>query len=314
MPLNRKRYPLWNKILAASMALICLSSCSDEPAGPPPSDAAGGIDPIAEGRAFLLQGDPTTALSKFTAALEAGKEPAQARLGRGKSFLALGRTAEAIADLMEAAKLAPSDGKVLHQLGVARARSRDPAGAVEAYTRAIEADPDFAEPLIDRSAALFELGRAREAIADCDAALRLNPLDAPALVNRGIFRSRFGDRAGALADWNEAIRAQPSFPGGWYSRGVDHGMRGEYRKAVADLTRAVELEPSHAAARQSRAMARAALGEHEGAVEDLTEVIRSHPGAAEAYKLRAASLRQLGRSEEADADERRAGGLETEKR
>ncbi len=314
MSLNRKPPLPWNKILAASLALNSLSSCSSEPDGPPPIESAGGGDPIAEGKAFLLQGDPATALARFTVALEMGKDPAQARWGRGKALLALGRAEEALPELDEAARKSPGEAKILHQLGVARARARDLAGAVEAYSRAIEADPDFVEPLVDRSAALVELGRVREAIADCDAALRLNPLDGPILVNRGIFRSRLGDRTGGVADWNEAIRAHPSFPGGWYSRGVDHGMHGEYGEAVADLTRALELQPAHTAARQSRAMARAALGEHEGAVEDLTEVIRRQPQSVDAYKLRAASLRRLGRSDEADTDERRAREAEAGRR
>ena len=63
------------------------------------------------------------------------------------------------------------------------------------------------------------MGRHAEALADFDAAIRLDPTDAEAHVNRGLTYFDLGRHVEALADYDAAIRLDPNYATAYTNRG-----------------------------------------------------------------------------------------------
>lgn len=74
------------------------------------------------------------------------------------------------------------------------------------YTKAIEIEPQYAAPYLDRGRLYFECDKLDEALADYDAAVRLLPQFAGAFISRGDLHLHRGNDQKALADFDEALR------------------------------------------------------------------------------------------------------------
>lgn len=131
-----------------------------------PDDSAAQLD-----LAWLLlqQGEPAAALDHFERAEAGARSPADARLGRAKALVALGRHAEAKELLVEANRLVPQDGRIARDLAQILAAAPDPSlregeNAVDLAQRVFQAQQtvDHAELLAQ---ALAEAGRCDEAAA-----------------------------------------------------------------------------------------------------------------------------------------------------
>ena len=83
------------------------------------------------------------------------------------------------------------------------------------------------------------------AIADYDAAIRLNPGYALAYFDRGNARHERGDLAGAVADHSRAIDLRPADPDAYNNRGWARQALGDWTGAAADYARALELAPAN---------------------------------------------------------------------
>ena len=68
--------------------------------------------------------------------------------------------------------------------GDIKQRQRNFHGALLDYTRAEKEDPDDARLYVSRSAVHISEGHLREAVQDCDLALKIDPNDADAWYNR----------------------------------------------------------------------------------------------------------------------------------
>ncbi len=220
-----------------------LARTADEPAAPPPTDAAGfsqrgvtflvrhdyakaiadlsqaiRLDPKASshfynrGLAYLQSDRPALAIADFDAALFLKPGNTLALLARGRALLERGEEAKARADFDAALKADPNDYRVL----LRRAEAYRQAGRADqavAYFAGIVAR--FPGP--DHGAAVSGLCRARadqgkdpaQAISDCDAALKLSRGDVGALIARGTARMKLGKLDQALADFDEAVANDP---------------------------------------------------------------------------------------------------------
>jgi tetratricopeptide (TPR) repeat protein len=74
------------------------------------------------------------------------------------------------------------------------------------YGKAIEIEPQYAAPYLDRGRLYFECDKLDEALADYDAAVRLLPQFAGGFISRGDLHLHRGDDRKALSDFDEAIR------------------------------------------------------------------------------------------------------------
>jgi tetratricopeptide (TPR) repeat protein len=91
----------------------------------------------------------------------------------------------------------------------------------------------------------------------------------------------------ALADCNAAIRLDPKVSWYYRARGAVYAARGEVQKELADLSEAVRLDPKDVENLTLRSQVYVKQGDLEKAIADTTEIIRLNPKSPEAYEHRA---------------------------
>lgn len=89
-------------------------------------------------------------------------------------------------------------------MGNLRLELGDYNGAINYYTKTIEANPMYISAYKNRGLALYNSCNHEAAIADFTRVIQLDPLDMRAYVFRGLSKYSLGDKAGACADWDMA--------------------------------------------------------------------------------------------------------------
>ncbi len=118
----------------------------------------------------------------------------------------------------------------------------------------------------------------REAFADFQQAILLDPDNPAALHNRGVTLAQYGKADDALADFNRAIALDPRLGVAYRNRAELHAARGDFARAAADYTSALAIAP-HDAPRSAplyagRGFAHAQLGRHDHAARDYNEALK----------------------------------------
>jgi tetratricopeptide (TPR) repeat protein len=143
------------------------------------------------------------------------------------------------------------------------------------------------------------LGRHAEALADLDAAIRLDPNDAGAHVNRGLTYAALGRHAEALADYDAAIRLDPNHAQAHYRRGRTYTALYRHGEALADYDAAIRIDPNYADAHVNRGNIYLALGRHGEALGDYDAAIRLDPNHAWAHLNKGVLHKQRGEWDDA---------------
>jgi len=112
------------------------------------------------------------------------------------------------------------------------------ATTIDAVRIGLTLHPDNPMLYVYRAAAYDEFGRSAEAVADCEAAIRLDPQGHAAvlaLITLALVRERLGDRAGALEAATRAIAVEPNDREAHACLGTILAWHGEYRAAWPEL-------------------------------------------------------------------------------
>lgn len=161
-------------LIAVAAAAWWLSRRDD--AAPVPHDARARFE-VERARGFAAQqaGRATEAVAAYERAL-ALVDDLDTHANLANALKATGRVDEAQReyDLVLAAR--PNDADTWYNLGNLRHRQRhDAQGAIEAYRRATEANPELGEAHFALGAVLLELGDTETAIVSLQAALQVSP-------------------------------------------------------------------------------------------------------------------------------------------
>jgi len=167
-------------------------------------------------------------------------------LTRAAQCLDAGHPARAILALQEAARLAPGEASIHHDLGFL----------------------------------CLQAGRRPEAIAALRTALALDPSFAQASLCLGIALQDQGDTAGALAAYRHAISLQPALTAAHVCLGALLESQGEHRLAIASFRSGAASAPASLWGRLSNA--RALVGENRDVEAEsvLRELVALHPANA----------------------------------
>lgn len=122
------------------------------------------------------------------------------------------------------------------------------AAAIDGCTRALDEEAllprDRAATFVNRGILKMVSRQYRDADADFDAALALDPNLPDPWLNKGFLRLRQGDGRDALPLLQEGINRKPERQAlAIFARGVAYEQMGDFRSAYEDLRRAHELEP-----------------------------------------------------------------------
>jgi len=186
--------------------------------------------------------------------------------------------------------------------GVANAELGQYEAAIADYDAALRLDPDHAVALVNRSLAWIALGRYEEAIADYDAVLRLDPEQVGAWANRGAAKAKLGRHNEALADYDAALRLDPNHVLALANRGLARIALGRYEEAIADFDSVLRLNPDNAGVYNNRGWVKARLGRHEEAIADYDAALRLDPNNAMAYTNREQARAQMAQASGATAN------------
>ena len=85
------------------------------------------------------------------------------------------------------------------------------------------------------------MGKDKEAIADYNKAIEINPDDADAYNNRGWVLYNLGKDKEAIADYNKAIEINPDHAKAYGNRGLLYDQLGDRQRAISDLQKAAQL-------------------------------------------------------------------------
>ncbi len=144
----------------------------------------------------------------------------------------------------------PEHGRAMATLGELYVRSRRPALAIDALTKAIEllARTKIPEPAVFRLRAEANLhsGKPAESIADVDRYVAMRrqlgaPPDAFSHHWRGLSLAYQKRTKEALAEFERALALEPEDPGMWTNRGYCRFLLGDHDGAVADYQKGIEI-------------------------------------------------------------------------
>jgi Tfp pilus assembly protein PilF len=111
------------------------------------------------------------------------------------------------------------------------------------YDRAIRLDPKLALAYLHRGIWYSLQRELDKALADYERAIRLDPKNAWVYYNRGLALWEKGKFNQAFADFDSAIRHNPKFALGFTMRGIAYRKKGEEKQAKADFLKAIRLDP-----------------------------------------------------------------------
>ena len=126
--------------------------------------------------------------------------------------------------------------------------------AIEAFTKVIALDPNYAKAYASRGLAYHNKEYDR-AIEDYNKAIQLDPNYAYAYVGRGLAYSKKDQYDRAIEDYNKAIQLDPNLALAYASRGLAYGDKDQHNRAIEDFNRTIALDPNNAEAYNNRGFA-----------------------------------------------------------
>ncbi len=251
------------------------------------------------------QGRAYESLEYFDRAIVVRPEAPGARHNRAQALFALGRVAEARAELDAVVAAQPDLHAAWSLLGSVLAAQGD-AKAEQAYRRALMLRPDHPETHYDLGAFFLDAGRLDEAIA-CNrkaVALRANFVAAHNnLANALRARGRLEE---ALTHYEQAVRLEPRFADGWSNYGGALREAGRVEEAIPALERAVALAPQAWSAISNLGVAYLARNRFDDAIACQRKALELKPDSAEVLSHLGGALAGKACWEEAEACYRQA--------
>ena len=153
-----------------------------------------------------------------------------------------------------------------------------------------------APSLIHLGTALMNANRVEEALQAFSRAVDLDPESASAWLNLGVTRLLLEDFSGAVRELSRAVELAPANSTGHYNLGVAYALRGLESSAIRHLSAAVALRPGYARAQQQLGDALARERQYKRALSHYERSVELSPGEFLPRFRQAMMLVQLGRS------------------
>jgi tetratricopeptide (TPR) repeat protein len=167
----------------------------------------------------------------------------------------------------------------------------DPQHALADYNAAIKLDPSNASLYYDRAVVFAAQSNDPAALQDLNKAIGLNSKFAPALRLQAKIRGAGGNHGGALADVAALLL-----------RAKVHSARHNYSGALADYSEAIRLQPKNAVLWSDRGYVCLRQHDYKGAIQNESVAVGLDPRLARAYFFRGAAFGELRNADNAGSD------------
>ncbi len=176
--------------------------------------------------------------------------------------------------------------------------------------------------ILNKGAALGNLGRTREALACMNKALEIYPSFDGAWLNKGVILAKQGKEMEAMECYEKALELNPRSAHAWYNRGIllgtagpeaeallrrserggrssmIYGNRTPLDEALHSYEQAIELNPRYDSAWLNKGVILRKLGKTEEALACYDRVLALNPQSSVAWHNKGVALRKLGRPHE----------------
>jgi tetratricopeptide (TPR) repeat protein len=176
-----------------------------------------GAEDFARGVAAFTAGDSAGAATAFESALAVAPTLPEVRVNLALAYMKLGRFADAVTQLEQAAALGLGAAAVQFQLGAAYVEMQSLDKAIAAFEAGLVKQPDLADPLayeaaVTLGAVYFATGQSDKAAAQFERTLAARPgAAAPTLGLAKVHFSK-GDVAKALQLFDQIVASHPGTP------------------------------------------------------------------------------------------------------
>ncbi|XP_077625369.1 tetratricopeptide repeat protein 6 [Crocuta crocuta] len=155
----------------------------------------------------------------------------------------------------------------LYNLGLCYMEEDNVQMAFDCFTKAVKANPDFAEGFYQRGLCKVKLHK-DGSVLDFNRAITINPKHYQAYLSRVAFYGLKGRYSKAILNCNEAIKIYPQSVRAYIYRGVLKYYNKTYKLAITDLTIAINMEKSSYIAFYNRALCYTKINELRMALTD----------------------------------------------
>lgn len=152
------------------------------------------------------------------------------------------------------------------EIAAAKYELSDRAGAIVAYSKAIDINPKNPETYFKRGFAKSYLEDNRGAIADYNKVIELKPDYFDVYFDLACSEEALNDYESAMKNYNKSIKNGNGY--GYFHRGCLKAVLEDYRGAIEDFNIQLKGNPSHIQTYMSRADAKMKLGDKSGACLD----------------------------------------------
>lgn len=210
----------------------------------------------------------------------------------------------AIEHFQRAIELNPDFAEPYYRLGNVFANLGDEKSALKYWTIAMQKDPKNQLNSLIQSSIHLAKGEIKEANIAARRGVSQNPDLAEAYYRLALVLHRKGAYTVALGQYNKAISHDPSVPTYFHNRGVAHFELKMWTQAILDFDHALRLNPDFAICYFRRGMAWLQIGDvvHFKALTDFTLALELNPEINEAYYQRGLLQFTLGHLEQATQD------------
>lgn len=259
--------------------------------------------PIEDAWTFLRSGQRGKAVALLQEIIRQHPSNPDARLLLGSIWTEEGRRDDAVTELTEAVRLRPGSAEAQNALGEAYLKFDEPESARAPLERAVKLQPGFSAALVNLGAALLRLGEPVAAGSYLDrgiAVLKGAAEGAYPLYLRAKIHMDRGRAEEAAADLNRAVKLRPDFPEAWSDLGEARRTLGDDSGALAALQRAVALAPDDAIAQYRLGSELLAQGKAHDSLEHFQEAVRIDPSDQSALNGLQRALRAADNAQAAD--------------
>jgi tetratricopeptide (TPR) repeat protein len=195
----------------------------------------------------------------------------------------------------------PGNAYARNNYGNILSQAGRPEEALAQYEAAIRLDPGYAEAYYDAGNALKRLGRFPEAIAQYERALRANPNMPDAQTALGTALEDAGRSDEAIAHYEQALCLDPNFTDAHNSLGLALAWAGRLAEAIAHYEQALRINPALPDVHNNLGNALRAAGRTQEALAHYEQALRLKPDYAAAHNNLGNAFREADRVPEAIA-------------